>query len=137
MSNKAKYLQDTILDKFKTGWGSTSPVAWPNIIFNPDTGSITKWVRITVIESVTANADVGGTLRRTVGNIFVQVFVTKGNGTSDMTTLCDAVLNVLEQKNFGTYIETGRGSVAGVGGDPKSAWWQANVVIPFRFDSQT
>ena len=126
-------LIDSIFDAFVTGWKDETPIAWPNVQF--DTEKQTEFVRLTVIPSMTVNADVGGTLRREYGNIIVQVFTKTGIGIARPNELVDTVLIILEQKKFGEYIETKRGSVSYAGTQTDDAWWQANVVIPFRYDS--
>ena len=128
--SQAKAILETA---FKTGWGSTTPIAWGNTTPPmPDT----HWVRFTIIHAESRLRSWSGTTgnydRR--GIVFVQIFVPLGSGTRAASDLSLMVMDILEGKTFGT-LETGAASMleVGQGDDAKD---QTQVRISFSYDEQ-
>lgn len=127
-----------IYDFFKAGWATetrTEPIAYPNMPHSPPEN--TPWVRINILETSSENPKIGRDWKRTLGIVIVQVFVPLNTGDSVKSGICDAVLKILENKKTGQYIEFQRGTVTDDGTDRDGAWWQARVIIPFRYEEQT
>ena len=122
---------------FRTGWQAasrTEPVAYENDGFDPPEGQ--SWVRVTILDGDSSNPAVGGDWKRTTGLVIVQCFTPVGEG-STKDDLHDAVLNLLENQQTGSYITFKRGTVTNDGTSSDKAWWQARVIVPFRYDLKT
>lgn len=125
---------------FKAGWVLTggaarTPVAWPNVDFNP-ASSMAAWVRFNVVNGEAGLASIGvpgGNTRRHVGMIVVQVFVPLNTGAHIAREHADKVLDIF--KNYAlSGIRCRPGYAVDVGTSEADGWHQMNVTIPFTRD---
>lgn len=135
-------LNTIVENKFATVWGSTTSIKYENIAFTPGT---TSWVAIKVRESDSDKITLGTApqLRRTIGNIIVDIFTPLGQGSAPARVLVDSVKVVFRDFRLsGLHCYEGISRVTGEvyytnsgSGEPATAqWYQATVIIPFKFD---
>jgi hypothetical protein len=112
-------------------WTET-PVAWPNREYRPVAGE--PWVRAVVLPAQSRQMTLGSTSRRFdyVGVAVVQVFVPAGTGDVEARRLAVIAEDLFRGR---TVDDTTFGSpyMNPVGTD--GAWYQVNVVIPYRRSS--
>lgn len=131
--------EQAIMTRVSTEWGSTTPVAWPNVDFDPETEAKSgndwlPWVRISVIRGTgsAVQADIAESPRhRHFGTLSADVFSPQGAGTAPALTLADSFAASFRSVTAGgiTYRTP---SMTTVGSD--GVWHQVNVSVPFYRD---
>lgn len=123
--------------RFNTAWGSTTPVAWPNVAYTPTPG--TAWVRFTILPATArqtglaqGSSATGSRRYREGGLIVVQVFTPENQGDGANNTLCETVAAAFRGvtadgiRYSGPQGEAPR--VVTVGNDG-AGWYQQNVEV--------
>ena len=131
-------LNIAIEDKFKTSWGTTTPISYDNLPFDVP---LTNWVRLEVWDGDATKASLGTgvQLRRSSGTVFITIYSVLSQGSKPARDLADQVATVFRDiqlsgliffepsvKRLGEVYHTG-------GGDRGSTaqWYQIIVSIPF------
>lgn len=120
-----------IQTKFRTSWGTTTPISWPNVDFTPPDGS---WCRFSVNDGESGQIGLGSlpaTIRYS-GTIYIQIFTKQNIGTSAALTLADQA-KLIFNNWCGTTVACYAARVKKVG-NTTDGWYQVNVSIPFRRD---
>lgn len=106
----------------------TTPIAWPNVDFEPTPG--TAWVRPTTKpgEAFTAEIGTDGLSRRT-GAFIVQVFATAENGAGDALVLAATLEAAYRRRDVGG-VECEEAYSNDIGNDG-FGWYQVNIVVPW------
>ncbi len=116
-------------ERFATGWGLATPIAWPNTRFDAPESA---WVRYTDLPTLSTNAaigDAGDCLVRHIGQIIIQVFTPIHQGPGAGILLAEAAAAIYENTTinnihiFACYISAI--------GDDGHGWYQYNAVIPY------
>lgn len=135
---------------FANGWGSTTPVSIPNKDFTPPQD--TEWVRLSLQQADAFRLEMGAGANRqsrTVGIVFVQVFVPVDTGDGRASELADLaaaifrdqVVELLDPRDGVTVIGRMifRSPTISEGGDSqietKGVFFQMQVGIPYIGDS--
>jgi hypothetical protein len=118
--------------RFKAGWGSTTPVAWPNVSFTPSTAA---WVRFTILNGEEARLTFGATLNnfRNTGVVVVSIFSPLNIGTADVMAKADAAAAIFRDW-CGATVRCRAATIRDVGPEGQG-WYQVNVTIPFQRDA--
>lgn len=124
--------QETFFALLRDEWEET-PVAWPNREYKPTPG--TPWVRAQVLPAESRQATLGprggATLRRfdATGLAVVQVFVPAGTGDVEARRLAALIESIYRGRTVDD--TTFRAPWTDpIGSD--GAWYQVNVVVPYR-----
>lgn len=124
---------EACLQRFKTAWGTTTPVTFDNEAFDGDKQT-RPWVRLSVrivgSEQHTLGP-VGARRFRRDGLAFVQVFTLANTGTAKGTELSEQAAAIFEGVSFNG-LDFGAAQVLSKGTEGK---WYVNLVeVPFDFD---
>ena len=125
-------------DRFKTQWGSTSPVRWEGLPFKFPDPAI-PWVGFYVRSGPSNRITVGpNPLVRYAGNIVVQVFAPEGQPMATASGYLDTIATIFREVEF-SYNNSGlircyQPDVRVIGTD--NGWFQRNVVCPYIRDKQ-
>lgn len=123
-----------IQDAFVTAWGTTTPLALDNKVFDANALNV-PWVRLSVqftAGSIACLGRVGDRRFRNEGFVFVQVFTPVGGGKSVNTLLATTARNVFRGEHFTGGLWFRNETIVHVGPDGK--WYQQNVSAEFIFD---
>ncbi len=120
--------------RFATGWGSTTPVQWPNQRFDiPETA----WVRF-VIEDADVQwrsmGDPGNNRERHIGQVVVQIFVPRGDGEGVSVEYADTIKAIFRGWQDATSGVRFRVPPYARQAGTERKWYQVNVVAPYEFD---
>lgn len=124
-------------DNWKDGDDPRTPIAWPNVSFEPP--ALAPWVRLTLVFSEARRALLTGdreTGQRIVGLVIVQVFTPAGGGDGPCFALADAIADVWKERRIEIVpgsepIVTGVSEPVVVGASRE--WFQVNVSTPFEY----
>lgn len=123
-----------ILEEFATAWVNTTPVAWPNIPFDPPENA--SWVRVTVLHAEARQVSLGSAkVYRRPGVVIVQVFVPEATAGQPALALADQVVTALQGKQLTGGVQLQTASIREVGPDQRGAY-QINVSVPFTYSEQ-
>lgn len=118
---------------FKTAWGNTTAIAWPDVSFTPPDGA--AWVRFTERHDDGYQASIGApgnNRQRRTGFVIIQVFVPQGKGGTSCRPLADqAVLAFVNQTVQGIHFNDVHAREVGNDGH---GWYQINVYARFYYD---
>ena len=83
------------------------------------------------IEFITNNAQVGGDMQRSIGEILVQCFVPINTGEKQLNVMCDAARTIFQNQNFGgvSCFATSINRIGATGN-----WYQFNASTAFQYD---
>lgn len=119
-----------IESRFSTQWGVTTPIAWDNSQYKPDSG--TPFVALSILNTSEQPVSIGSTVKtRNGGFININIFVPENTGTAVIEGLCDSAAAVFRYKAFSGV--SCRGAEIRLIGRNKE-WWQYNVSIEFQRD---
>lgn len=137
-------LRDKLTATFRAGWVvdpdddptvEYMPTQYPN---QPWTVPDTIWSRFSVMEGDRNNAAVGTTFQRTVGVMFLQIFVPEGEGTRSARQAADKMASFLDNQSIavaaGQNITTRTVSLQDIGLN-RDGWYQMNASLEFWFDA--
>lgn len=121
-----------IENRFKTQWGSTTPVCWGNVAFDP-TGK-PEWVRLSIITGMSEEASVGTPTQpfyRHRGLIVVGIFVPLNAGESRARVLAQQAGDIFKSQKFSNILcHAPYLTVVGESG----SYFQVNVTTPYKRD---
>lgn len=127
---------NAIRARFAAQWGSTTPVAWPNVDFTPPDN--TAWVRLNVADADTRQAsfgDPGNNVHRHTGLVTVMIFTPLGQGDKEALELADqaaAIFRGWQDSSSGVLFRSPP-FVRQIGSEKK--WFHLNLLCPFQRDS--
>ena len=136
---------NTIMTRFNTQMNSTRPnvpIAWPNIDFDPtvnfNAASHQGWARITILAGDQNQASINGssTLWRQTGVITVQVFTPTEKGAEMGLSIADDVAAIFRGLTVSGVVMKA-GSVVPIGREDEEPFYQVNVDVPFRYDTNS
>ena len=117
---------------FATQWGSTTPIAWQNITYQP-TDTTNAFVHFFVVPGLSTRKSIGcsqASVRKT-GTIQVNVYVKESLGTRSSVTYADSILSIFQIKDIsGITCMDGYIHVHAM----ESEWLVTKVMIPFFYD---
>lgn len=123
-----------ITSHFASGWGTT--IAYPNVHFEKPND---KWVRLTVQPNLGRAADIGASLERQSGLIFVQCFTPDNQGPYVPAELAQDVADKLRFKRLSRTgerdVRTYAATINDVGNS--DGYYQMNVSVQFEYDDET
>lgn len=129
--------EQAIWTRINTVWGTTTPIAWPNIDFDPDTDvgdSDPGFIRVTILRGPLSatQADMAENPRyRHEGTLAIQVFVPANEGSGPALSLADTLADGFRGITAdGITYRAPAPDPVGVSG----AWYQVNLWIPFYRD---
>jgi hypothetical protein len=120
--------QDAFLDAFTTRWAAQTPIAYPNVSFDP--AALTEWVRVYLLGddepglTQYSNSVASDHFSRTLTATF-EVYVRMGTSLDRAYALIDVVLQFLQKPNVSNMIVTHIGSPREIG--PDGTWFQVTV----------
>lgn len=124
-----------IRERFAAGWviGSpaiqATPIQWPNQAFVPPRG--TPWVRFEITAGDSSNAVVGITQVRSVGVVWVGIYVPVATGVSTALLFAEMAAAIFRNKTFSSI----RCSAADIREAEESDGWRlVTVTIPYSYD---
>lgn len=135
-------LNIAIENKFKTAWGTTTPVSYDGTRFIVPT---VNWVHIEVWDGSSRKASLGTgvQLRRSSGTIFITIYTELGEGSKPARELADAACEVFrdfqvsgltcyepEVKRLGEVYHASSTS----GAKATLQWYQMIVSVPFIYN---
>lgn len=131
---------------FNTEWGTTTPISWPNRDFTPPVSQ--EWVRFSVVPADAFKIEIGSgnNQTRTVGLVFVQVFVPVGSGDGRAGELASLAIEVFADKDIQVFDPADGVTVVGrvmfrsptarsIGIEGESIYYQLSVSVPYVRDS--
>lgn len=121
----------SVTSTFEAQWAALTPVAWPNVKFDPD--EYEEWVRLVVLNGDANQASMGNdvNLHRFQGTVVVQIFVEPNSGAKRARELADTVCNMFRGKYVDNLLfRTPSQVVIGV----VEGRYQINVNCPFHRD---
>lgn len=122
-------LRQLVYTRFDGSWSGNNVSRGYNDDFNPPSSG--TWVRVTVVPFDTENANIGGTLQRTSGEIVVQCFAPVGSGDKILLDMCDEVKGIFQNAQFsGVDCYATNFVPVGESGD----WFQFNANTEFKYD---
>lgn len=132
-------LRRTLERHFKAAFQTGIPVAFPvqfeNVTFRQPTGE--PWGRFSIRLGDRSNASVGTTHKRTVGLVYLQVFVPENRGTKPATELADRFAAAFDDRELttdgGTMVQFRSASSETIGLTGEG-WHQTNLSVPFWAD---
>ena len=130
----ALIIQNELRTRFYEQWGVTTPIAWPNILFNPMVG--TPWCRFTVQLTSTEDMEIGTEPKtyRTLGILYVQIFTPKNEGDAEALDLANQVVSIFRRWR-GSTVKCRPPSIDIIGhGQQGDDWFQVNVIVTFEQD---
>lgn len=126
---------NALRDRFDTQWANTTPIAWPNVTFDPPDAA--AWVRFVATDATARTAsfgDPGNNVHRHTGLLTLMIFVPVNTGDKEALELADQASAI-----FRGWQDAASGLrfrqppfVRQVGPDRK--WYQVNVLCPFERD---
>lgn len=122
---------------FAAAWGSTTPIAWPDIEFPVPEAQ--TWVRFTLQETDGEQITMGspGANRfRQFGLIIIQVFQPQGQGSGDAREKAATIATLLKGANTSNGVYFSDVYARQVGNDG-NGFYQVNVVASFYYDEIT
>ena len=122
-------LRKAVIDQFDASWSGSQVSRGGNDDFDPPSSG--TWVRIQVVPFGSENADVGGTLHRTIGEIVVQCFAPAKSGEKALLDMVDEVTSIFQNKTFNG-VECFATSLVRVGAS--GDWYQFNANTEFKYD---
>ncbi len=128
--------RQAIYKRFQDEWGTTTPVAWPNVEFRvEDLADGDPWVEFRVLHSGARQMSMGnvGNRRFTAsGTIMVRIFVPVGTNMATADELSQKVLTILEARRITDTLVTQAGVARE--GAPSGKFLTVVVVLPFTYD---
>lgn len=135
MSFEAQH--NAIRARFAAQWGTTTPVAWPNVKFTP--GNELAWVRFTVADASGRQASMGQpdeNLHRYTGLVTVQIFTKLGTGDERALELADLATGIFRGwRDASSGVRFRQAPYVRTVPGPQEKWHQLNVLAPFERDS--
>lgn len=131
--------QTLIEERFKTTWGSRSPVIYENMDW-PDPEEEAHFVRLAIVEAPSSKIELrkSPALVRFSGTIFLQVFVVKGKGVGETPALGDFFASNFELACFKNddagLVRTRTVDKVPIGESGNSGWYQTNFRCPYIRD---
>lgn len=123
-------ISDILEKKLASGWSST-PIAWPNMVYIPQQDVPFIRPNITQTTSQRINAgDVG--YYRDFGLMTVQVFTSRRKGARENANLASAIVTLFREYNYGGLF-CGTPHIEVVG--ETKEWYQSNVIVDYYYDS--
>lgn len=128
---------NAIRTRFNAQWGSTTPIAWPNVNFTPPNNS--AWVRFIVEDLDAAQASFGdpsNNIHRYIGQVVIMIFTPKGQGDNQARTLSETATGI-----FRGWSDTASGVLFRLAPfvrdvtNSEDKWMHLNVICPFQRDS--
>ena len=120
---------------FNTGWGSTTPIAWPDLTFTPPNAT---WVRFSMKNDDGFQAsmgDPGNNRHRRIGTVFIQVFQPQGQASTDARAKADKAADIfLANTLTGVLFKNVNARDIGPDGN---GFYQWNVTANFQYDRLT
>jgi len=122
---------------FNTGWGSTTPVAYPNEAFTPPADASYVVLSIKADDAFQVEISGPGAHSRHPGLIFIMIFSPPDRGNNAALALADTAAAIF-RRNSSTFVD-GRilyrqPSIETIG-ITDEGWFHVNVVIPYVRDS--
>lgn len=119
--------------RFNDQWGDTTPVAWPDVTFNPENLTV-PWVRFSIQDGNSKQLTIGAdnNPHRCFGQVSIQIFIPLGQGDATALQLADAAAGIFRNWR-GTNIVC-RQPLSGAGGPDGQGWYMLPVTIPFHRD---
>jgi hypothetical protein len=122
---------------FAAGWGSTTPIAWPDVPFAPPDNK--TWVRVNISgiagRQVTAGAP-GANRFRQNGMVMIQVFQPEGQAGIDGRAKAAAIVDMFQGASTSGGVHFERVYATQVGPDGHG-FYQVNVVAFYWHDNLT
>lgn len=130
-------LRSSLGELFKAGWGTRTPISWPNMKFEPKPEE--AYVKFSIAGGETGQLEFGGenATVRDQGRVFVQVMVPLLSGDKKARELADAVKSIFAAQRQITTTE-GRILLRRASSKPIGAVGthdQTNVSIPYLYDT--
>ncbi len=131
--------RETIYERFRVQWGSTSPYTFDNEDYTPTPN--VAWVRVAVRHNASRLELIGGpgiggvnSFMRS-GRVFIQVFAPINKGTREADTLAQTARAIFEGVTLSSNaIRFTNGVIREIG--PDSSWYQINVECAFDYDER-
>lgn len=130
---------NAIRTRFNTQWGATTPVAWPNAEFDARKLEGTdEWVRFRIDEASASWAsmgDPGSNIKRTGGQVTLNIFTLGGQGDERALELVDLIMAIFTSwEDASTRVRFRVPPYARTVGN-SGKWYQVNVIAPFERDA--
>ncbi len=122
-------LRNSILTAFDTFWAQRTPIAVPNVAFDPDKVDGDAWARVTITGRPEGEARHSHSVARTAlsreGDLTIQVSVRSGTDLDLAYALTDAVIEWMGKPSLATAYFTKVGTPIELG--DTGAWFQVSV----------
>lgn len=122
---------NAIRSRFSAAWGTTTPVAWPNVSFTPPSGE--PWVRLEILPAGSDQETMGAPGAATFwydGLVSVQVFTPSNEGDGEARTLAEQVCAIFRSvQAAGIIYDTPWITTSGNDG---AGWYQLTTWCPYR-----
>lgn len=126
-------IHDAIINQFDTDWTYT-PIAWPNLQFDPSGLDPAEWVRITIVPADSEQVSMGGptNLHRQFGVVLLEIYIDQDSGARRSVELADLAINFFHSLSLAgiTFRSPDTESIGVVDG-----WLQKNVSCDFYSDN--
>lgn len=123
--------EQAVREFFETGWASLTPIAWPDVSYQP--GDVT-WVRFVMTNNIGTQASTGGLTNRfrRRGIVAIQVFAPEGDAGRDAAAKADTAADIFLANNLdGITFQNINAKQIGSDG---SGWYQWNVTAEYYYD---
>jgi hypothetical protein len=120
-----------------TAWGTTTPIAWPNVPFTPPTTSTAKWLKVDFVWGSGAVATKGltGGLNRVTAFLQLTVFGPKGQGDGTLYTLAETARALFNRRRLATpYRDICFGATSGPTPIFDESWRALVITAPFQVE---
>lgn len=136
-------INQIVESRLNTSWGVTTPIHYENVDFTPPVGS--SWISCAVKETDSKKITLGSgaQVRRTIGSIFIEIFVPLGFGSVGGRTYADQIKSIFrDYRSSGLHCQefeiywSGESyyTNSGSGIPATSQWYSIKMAGPFRYD---
>lgn len=96
---------------------------------------LAEWCQLSVVPGDAVQADMNDIKRvRSIGTIFVNIFVKSGSGSDRIRELADEALQALQLKDLATDFATRAGRLVNIGQAENMSFYQMTVQVPYYHD---
>tara|TARA_Y100001960_G_C14649059_1_gene814849 strand:+ start:54 stop:455 length:402 start_codon:yes stop_codon:yes gene_type:complete len=127
--------ENAVQSHFYTEWGDKTPVAWPDIDFDPPDET---WVRFTMRNNDAYQASIGNpgsNYHRRIGLVTIQVFQPQGQAGQDARVKADLAADIFIANGLSGI--TFKNVNARAIGHDGNGYYQINVTAEFQYDRLT
>lgn len=129
--------QELLENRFNDKWGQTTPIAWENVDYTPQSG--TSYVTFRIMPNGSDFASIGKhPLIRSIGLVEINVMTPLNRGAEPGNNLADSAIEVFRDTDGRGWksggLRCGAGYILNV--RKEDEWYRHIVIIPFEYDEQ-